>query len=165
MAYTSYDSNFKGAQLDAAVDKSFVDGYYYFRGSDVHTPILADWRARSDGDLIALERNNGVGWDNHFEFTAASLSISPATASTSPITGALIVTGGVGIGGDVWLGSGLNVQGDASVTGALVQAATEYHYFGDTATDGSWRIGRSGTDLVIERLETGSWVTKQTIVA
>lgn len=37
------------------------------------------------------------------------------------------------------------------------------YYMGDSATDGSWRIVRSGTDLVFERRESGSWVTKSTI--
>ncbi len=39
------------------------------------------------------------------------------------------------------------------------------YYMGDSATDGSWRIVRSGTDLVFERRESGSWVTKSTISA
>lgn len=38
-------------------------------------------------------------------------------------------------------------------------------YFGDRHDEGSWRIVRSGTSLVIDRLESGSWVTKQTIAA
>lgn len=38
-------------------------------------------------------------------------------------------------------------------------------YFGDSGTDGSWRIVRSGNDLVIQRRESGSWVTKSTIAA
>jgi len=36
-------------------------------------------------------------------------------------------------------------------------------YFGDSSTNGSWRIVRSGNNLIMERRETGSWVTKQTI--
>lgn len=39
------------------------------------------------------------------------------------------------------------------------------YYMGDSATDGSWRIVRSGIDLVFERRESGSWVTKSTIPA
>lgn len=38
-------------------------------------------------------------------------------------------------------------------------------YFGDPDTDGTWRTVRSGNNLVFERRETGSWVTKQTISA
>jgi len=38
-------------------------------------------------------------------------------------------------------------------------------YFGEHATNGTWRIVRSGNDLVIQRRETGSYVTKSTISA
>lgn len=36
----------------------------------------------------------------------------------------------------------------------------QYLYFGDPNTDGSWRIYISGTNLVIERRESSSWVEK-----
>lgn len=48
---------------------------------------------------------------------------------------------------------------------ALTQGASDFHYFGDSGTDGSWRIGRSGNNLVHERRESGSWVTKMTVEA
>jgi hypothetical protein len=38
-------------------------------------------------------------------------------------------------------------------------------YLGDSGTNGSWRFIQSGNDLVIQRRETGSWVTKDTILA
>jgi hypothetical protein len=38
-------------------------------------------------------------------------------------------------------------------------------YLGDSSTDGSWRIVRSGNDLVIQRLESSTWTTKSTISA
>lgn len=43
--------------------------------------------------------------------------------------------------------------------------ATEALYFGKNDTNGSWRLIRSGNDLVIQRREMGSWVTKSTISA
>ena len=36
-------------------------------------------------------------------------------------------------------------------------------YFGDSGTNGSWRITRSGDNLVFQRLESGTWTTKDTI--
>jgi hypothetical protein len=44
-------------------------------------------------------------------------------------------------------------------------AATTYLYFGPSGTDGTWRIGRSGNNLVIERRETGSYVEKGAFTA
>lgn len=49
--------------------------------------------------------------------------------------------------------------------GSVRVASTSYFYIGVSTTDGSWRIGRSGNDLVIERRESGNWVTKQTMGA
>lgn len=47
----------------------------------------------------------------------------------------------------------------------VILGDTKAVYFGNPAVDGTWRILRSGNNLVIERLETGSWVTKSTISA
>lgn len=55
--------------------------------------------------------------------------------------------------------------GLASLAGDFAVASTNYHYWGASDTDGSWRMGRSGDNFVIERRESGSWVTKSTIAA
>ena len=44
-----------------------------------------------------------------------------------------------------------------------IMASTAYKYFGASGTNGSWRIGRNGDNLVFERREAGSWVTKLTV--
>lgn len=36
-------------------------------------------------------------------------------------------------------------------------------YLGDSGTDGSWRITRSGDNLVFQQREGGAWVTKSTM--
>lgn len=54
---------------------------------------------------------------------------------------------------------------DVYIGDDLVQASDSIHYFGDKTTDGSWRFVRSGNNFVIERRESGSWVTKLTINA
>jgi hypothetical protein len=38
-------------------------------------------------------------------------------------------------------------------------------YLGDATTDGSWRLSVSGSTLLIQRLESGSWATKWTFTA
>ena len=43
-------------------------------------------------------------------------------------------------------------------TGEL--GATDFLYFGDPTTNGTWRIGRSGDNLVFQRRESGAYVTK-----
>lgn len=46
-----------------------------------------------------------------------------------------------------------------------VARVTDAVHLGVQTVDGSWRITTSGTSLVIERRESGNWVTKQTISA
>jgi hypothetical protein len=41
-------------------------------------------------------------------------------------------------------------------------ASGDAYYFGDSSTDGSWRIIRSGNNLVRQRREAGVWTTKGT---
>lgn len=48
-------------------------------------------------------------------------------------------------------------------TNDIVTDNTKYHYWGEPTVDGSWRFGISGADFVIQKRETGSWVTKSTI--
>lgn len=56
----------------------------------------------------------------------------------------------------------LNINGTLK-TMDIVTTNTNYHYFGASATDGSWRVGLVGGNFVIEKRVSGSWVTKQTL--
>ena len=38
--------------------------------------------------------------------------------------------------------------------------STDAIYFGDPATDGTWRIVRSGNNFSMQRRETSAWVDK-----
>lgn len=52
---------------------------------------------------------------------------------------------------------------DATINGDLHVRSTDAFYFGDETTDGTWRIIRDGNNLVFERRESGSWVTKSSM--
>lgn len=56
--------------------------------------------------------------------SAATISLTAATASTTTGTGTLVVTGGVGIGGAVNVGSDANIGGNLTVTGNLTVNGT-----------------------------------------
>ena len=51
----------------------------------------------------------GTAATNRFDFTSSQFKINPTTASTSTSTGALVVSGGVGVGGAMNVGSQLKV--------------------------------------------------------
>jgi hypothetical protein len=42
----------------------------------------------------------------------------------------------------------------------IVLDSTKYFYIGSATVDGSWRIGIGGDNLIIQKRESGNWVTK-----
>lgn len=114
--------------------------------------------------FFAIERSTGGALGTGT--TGYALCITSPNASTYPIhiitantiRMTVLSDGKVAIG-NITPTSLLDVNGDIEVV------STGAHYFGDPTTDGSWRIVRSGNDLVIERRVAGSWVTKSTIAA
>jgi hypothetical protein len=79
------------------------------------------------------------------------LSLTNTTEATDKDTGSIVTEGGIGVEKSVFAG------GDVTAVGAV--------YIGGNATDGSWRMTISGTSLVVQRRESGVWVTKQTVEA
>jgi hypothetical protein len=75
-------------------------------------------------------------------------------AVTSTMKGLMI-----GGAGGTQPSSMLDVIGDVEIY------SNKAYYIGDPTTNDSWRMVRSGNDLVLQRRESGSWVTKQTIAA
>ena len=101
------------------------------------------------GDLLSYstaEARLGVGADNSL-LVADSAQATGLNWTAAPTLTTVNTTGDITSGSDF----------EAASAGAM--------YFGDQTTDGTWRIVRSGNDLVIERRESSSWVTKTTITA
>jgi len=110
--------------------------------------------AALDGYLYTSSSNLILG-------TTAAKEIKFFTNNVNSLTGQKMVitsAGNVGIG-LTNPNAKLEVNGDTEIV------STGAFYIGDNATDGSWRFIRSGNNLVIERRESGSWVTKSTVSA
>jgi hypothetical protein len=121
----------------------------------------------ADGENLVLGLGSGVPSATDLGIiiagTTGDVKINSTTASGGTSTGSLVTAGGVGIAGM------LNVGTDAKVTGYIwatdyVRSDT-YFIIGGPTVDGSWRMNKSGNDLVFERRESGSWVIKATIAA
>ncbi len=97
-------------------------------------PAIAGWSSGT-GDLFELVRWEDPIWVTKF---------------------IVLNNGNVGIG-ETSPSSALDVDGDIEVD------ASNAFYFGDPTTDGTWRIIRSGTNLVFQLREGGAWVTKNTM--
>jgi cytoskeletal protein CcmA (bactofilin family) len=66
--------------------------------------------ANGDIDVDGTANLDVIDVDGTANF-AAVVTVADSTSSTSTTTGALVVTGGAGIGGDVYIGAGLSVAG------------------------------------------------------
>jgi hypothetical protein len=72
----------------------------------------------------------GTAATNRFDFTSSQFKINPTTASTSTSSGALVVSGGVGVAGAI------NGGGNASFTGLVLSSGASAG-FGAESRDGS----------------------------
>lgn len=98
--------------------------------------ILLKANSKHDGD--DRRAYFGAGDDARISYDGTDLKIEPAVVGT----------------------------GEMKVVGGSVELdAAEAIYLGDANTDGTWRMIRSGNDLLMQRRESGAYVTKSTISA
>lgn len=102
------------------------------------------------GDIGTADEVIGGGSSGDFGISSRAGSIRFGLNGTLGMT---LATGGA-----------LTTVGGITCTTLTVDAA-DYTYWGPSGTDGTWRMGRSGDNFVIQRRESGSYVTKQTIAA
>lgn len=95
-----------------------------------------------------------VDWDDSPTVWATSLGFWTSETGTSHLHESLKL-----------YTSKANFYGSVQIPSGTSGAPAPSFYFGEEYQDGSWRITRSGNDLVIQRRESSSWVTKQTIAA
>lgn len=77
-----------------------------------------------------------------------------------------IVTGGILSWDVARIGTTYDNNVSGTPTRSRVQLISGWVYLvGNESTDGSWRTGNSGTDLVFQRRESGTWVTKSSVSA
>lgn len=77
-----------------------------------------------------------------------------------------IVTGGILSWDVARIGTAYDNSISGTPTRNRVQSVSGWVYLvGNESTDGSWRAGNSGTDLVFQRRESGTWVTKLSVSA
>lgn len=121
--------------------------------------------AGAAGSFVNVPNKNfGVGLSSSItaQLTVAgdnAASTSDAFLATDNVATVLMVienAGDVGIG-EADPSSKLDVGGDVEIN------SSNAFYLGDPGTDGTWRIIRSGDDLLMQQREAGTYNTKQTI--
>jgi hypothetical protein len=74
-----------------------------------------------------------------------NIALTSTTNSYSPTTGAFVVAGGAGIGGDVWIAGNLNVQGATTTTTVQKEIILGTEVVGGTLTANSGAVATSTT--------------------
>lgn len=139
----AYASMAAGEGSVASGGNSTAMGYYTSAESFVS---MAIGRHNVGGGSVAT----WVGDDPLFEIGIGADGSSKTNAVT------VLKNGKVGIG-PAGPTSQLDVAGDIEI------GSENAFYFGDPSTDGTWRIMRNGNNIVFQRRESDSWVSKSAI--
>ena len=83
-----------------------------------------------------------------------------ATVSSGDLTNAIAIGYNSSVTASNTIQLGNSSITDVKTSGNIQTTSDKAFYFGDPTVDGTWRIVRSGDNLVYERRESGSWVTK-----
>jgi hypothetical protein len=121
-------------------------GELYFYGSDG-----SSWKS---GAKLEVIQDGSVS-----SYTPTTMKLYTTTSSGFNSNQLVLDTSGDIAVGQLTPTSKLDVAGDIEIGSA------NYMYVGDPTTDGSWRFSISGSDLIFQRRESSSWVTKSTITA
>lgn len=166
---------YKG-QNNAFTTSQTINGNLFFDNPGQTRYILGTTSTGSDDGGIAIAPNGGAlatARGAYFVLSGANRATNAGnvyltTASNAGAKLEIAHKGGVRISvlddspTDVVITG--NIKASGTITGTNhIAGSANYFYLGDPTTDGSWRIGRSGNNLVSERRESGTWVTKQTI--
>jgi hypothetical protein len=110
--------------VDDGKDVGFL--FHYYEGGDKNAGLILDNSTHylewySNGDHSDPSQFNTTTYGT---FKTGSIKLVDTTASSNTGTGALTVEGGVGIGGDVWVGGTINAAQIISQGGAVIASVT-----------------------------------------
>jgi hypothetical protein len=89
----------------------------------IYKDATPTWAARlsfntAATDTLALGVYDGIAWSDPFRVTTTQVAVTATTASTGITSGALVVSGGVGVAKELYVGSA--TQSTSNTTGGLV---------------------------------------------
>lgn len=109
----------------------------------------------------SMVRNMTIPWFVIKQLTLISrVADADSLASTDSGYGASLV--GINDSGSYFASQ--TVEGALAELAAGMSYVAGTVYFGDSATDGTWRITQSGSNLSIQRRESGSYVEKSAVL-
>lgn len=112
----------------------------------------------SSSDQLTISSGGALGSNNIFSASSTQQTLGSTNASV------ILNQSGYSIlhADDAEVNVGVTAN-QVDITNASVTVESAFAmYFGDPATDGTWRMIRSGSNFLVQRRESGSYVTKQT---
>lgn len=157
----------KGANVSSANSLILSEGnYFYITGTTTIQRIATlGW---SPGSLINIETESSLSISDSATSIGGYATIRTTdrqayTTKPNEILNFLY-------DGSVWKQiNGRKVKGQISTTESITTGdkitipSTKFFYLGDSATSGTWRIGRDVDSLKFQRNESGTWITKQRV--
>jgi hypothetical protein len=140
--------------------------------------FIADGTVR--GNQLLASNTNGLtlyddvadgylsyGYNSGRSNTAGHRFYNGITTETARISSTGVLTFGADLDTNLYRSAANTLKTDDSflAAGDMGCGSDKAFYFGDTGTEGSWRIIRDGNNLVMQRRESSVWTTKQTISA
>lgn len=139
-------------------------------------PLTGTWKIRVSagaGSGTGSATDPG-GLNTQIQFNDAGVFNGDADLTWNKTTNLLTINGDISLDDITATGNigvvDVNASGDVTAVGDLLGVNLELDsagavYEGDPTVDGTWRMWRSGTDLLFQRRESSVWVTKGTFLA
>ena len=129
------------------------NGIYYSSGNTLNfTTDNTTWATLTSGGTFVINTVSGGTY----------LNLPPSTGSTS---GAYLPLSGGTVTGSTFFTNGLTAN---TISATTLQSSntyiesTGYLYFGNSSTDGSWRMSISGANFIVEKRVSGNWIISGT---
>jgi hypothetical protein len=161
-----------GRRTNAGADATAIrNGIYIGRDSralsaTADNEIVIARDGRGNGSHTATIGNSDTVSNHFFGRIHSEGGTTPAAQSAGhAAVGNGVVRAGTQLRSDGTAADAISSAGGVTLAGDIIASDTSNIYLGPSGTDGSWRMVRSGNNLVFQRRESGSWVTKSTISA
>jgi hypothetical protein len=154
---TTFDTNVAAAGVTLAGTTLSADG----TDADISISITP----KGTGSVVMSKVDINAGTIDGT--TIATSDITVGAGKTLDVSAGTLTLADNQISGDKVEGGTINAITINTLTIGtdIIGASTTAIYLGASGTDGTWKIVRSGNDLLFQRRESGSYVTKTTILA
>jgi len=149
----------------AALDQAIFSGIYWVNDATIQAEGLT-WRTVEQVASVTEyvpEDQRDFPFKHYGNILAKGRIVAAGTdPATAPAAGTITAGGGV-LRAAGQIVSYSTAVDSIQTAGGVTVASDNWLYLGAATTDGTWRIGRDGNNLVHQRRESGTYITKATV--